>query len=217
MRAVSIALLAVFGLAACSPQGTADARRLGGDPRLGGQIAKAKCAACHGSPGGDAAPRVPTLNEQYPEYIRKQLAAFAAPAGAPNHRASAIMEPIARGLSDTDRDNVAAWYAQIWRKPARPRDPARVALGEQLFLHGRPEDDLPACAACHRMDATGIRPDFPNLASQDPAYLEFELKNWERLRGHRGKLMSIIAPRLKPELAGPLADYLAARPSKPVE
>ncbi|WCM28583.1 c-type cytochrome [Sphingomonas sp. QA11] len=210
-------LTAIAGLAGCSPQSASDTERLGGDPRLGQQIAQTRCAACHGSPGVDKAPGVPTLNEQYPEYLKKQLAAFAAPAGAPSHRESAVMAPIVRALSEADRSNVAAWYAQIWRKPSKPRDPARVALGEQIFLHGKPEDDLPACAACHRMDATGIRPDFPNLASQEPAYLEYELRNWERLRGHRGKLMSLIAPRIKPELAGPLADYLAMRPSKPVE
>lgn len=208
---------AMAGLAGCSPQARSDNERLGGDPLLGKQIAQTRCAACHGAPGTDTAPGVPTLNEQYPEYLKKQLAAFAAPPGASNHRESAVMAPIARSLSEADRGNVAAWYAQIWRKPSKPRDPSRVALGEQIFLHGRPEDDLPACAACHRMDGTGIRPDFPNLAAQNPAYIDHELRNWERLRGHRGKLMSIIAPRVKPELIAPLADYLAGRSSKPVE
>lgn len=217
MRMPLIALLATLGLPACSPQAATDGRNLGGDPRLGMAIAQAKCAACHGGPGSDAAPGVPSLNEQYPEYIGKQLAAFAAPRGAPNHRESAVMAPIARALTGQDRGDVAAWYAVNWRKPLKPRNPANVALGEQLFLHGRPEDDLPACAACHRADANGIRPDFPNLASQDPAYIEYELKNWERLRGHRGKLMSIIAPRVKPEWAGPIAEYLAGRASKPVQ
>jgi cytochrome c553 len=212
-----IAFMAVMGLVACSPQNTADGRQLGGDPRAGSKIAEAKCAACHGDPGGATAPGVPSLNEQYPEYLKKQLAAFVAPVGAPNHRVSAVMEPIARRLSDSDRDNVIAWYAGLWRKPSKPRDRARVTLGKQIFLHGRPEDDLPACASCHRMDATGIRPDFPNLAGQDPAYVEHELRNWESLRGHRGKLMSIIAPRLKPEFTGPLADYLATQTSNPVK
>lgn len=216
MRTSLIALLVCVAATGCSPQRASDDRGLGGDPQLGQTIAEPKCAACHGGPGVDAAPGVPTLDEQYPEYLRKQLAAFAAPPGAPNHRESAVMAPIARALSEDDRANVAAWYAVNWRKPGKPRDPARVALGEQIFLHGRPEDDLPACAACHRPDATGIRPDFPNLASQDSAYLEYELRNWERLRGHRGKLMSIVAPRVKPELTTPLADYLASRPSKPV-
>ncbi len=212
-----IMLVAIAGLAGCSPQSPSDNERLGGDPGLGQQIAQTRCAACHGAAGVDTAPGVPTLNEQYPEYLKKQLAAFAAPPGAPNYRESAVMAPIARSLSDADRANVAAWYAQTWRKPSKPRDPSRVGLGEQLFLHGKPEADLPACAACHRMDATGIRPDFPNLASQDPAYVENELRNWEQLRGHRGKLMSIIAPRIKPEMMGPIADYLAGRTSKPVE
>lgn len=217
MRTPLIVLLAATGLAACSPLGTSDDRRLGGDPQLGQTVAQTKCAACHGGPGVDAQSGVPSLNEQYPEYIKKQLAAFAAPPGAPNYRVSPVMASIARALTDADRDNVAAWYAVSWRKPSKPRDLSRVALGEQIFLHGKPEDDLPACAACHRMDATGIRPDFPNLAAQDPVYVENELRNWERLRGHRGKLMSIIAPRVKPEMMGPIADYLAGRTSKPVE
>jgi len=194
-----------------------DSRHLGGDPQRGKLIAQDKCAACHGGAGVNGSPGVPTLNEQFPEYLKKQLAAFAAPVDAPNHRVSAVMEPIAKGLSDQDRGDVAAWYAQIWRKQAKPRDPSRVAAGEQLFLHGKPDEDLPACAACHRPEATGIRPDFPNLASQDPAYLENELRDWEQLRGHRGKLMSLIAPRLKPEMIPPIADYLATKSSKAVE
>lgn len=212
-----IALAIVSGLAACSPQTMSDSRHLGGDPRRGELIAQNKCAACHGGAGVDGSPGVPTLNEQFPEYIKKQLAAFAAPVDAPNHRVSVVMAPIAKGLSDQDRGDVAAWYAQIWRKQAKPRDPARIALGAELFLHGRPEEDLPACAACHRPEATGIRPDFPNLASQDPSYLDHELANWEQLRGHRGKLMSLVAPRLKPEMIPPIADYLATKSSKPVE
>lgn len=211
------ALIGVAGLAACSPQAPSDSRHLGGDPQLGAQIAEAKCAACHGAAGANPMPGVPSLNEQFPEYLKKQLAAFVAPLDAPNHRVSTVMEPIARSLSEADRDNVAAWYAQVWRKPSAPRNQANVELGKQVFLHGKPDEDLPACAACHRPDGTGIRPDFPNLAGQDPTYLEHELANWESLRGHRGKLMSIIAPRIKPDHIAPLADYLATLHSKPVE
>ncbi|WOF42993.1 c-type cytochrome [Sphingopyxis indica] len=216
MRQTWAVLFAAAALAGCSQSSPTDDRNLGGDPQLGALVADAKCTACHGGPGADGAPGVPSLSEQYPEYLKKQLVAFAAPPGAPNHRKSAVMAAIARSLSDDDRANVAAWYAEIWRKPSKARDPSRVKLGEQVFLHGRADDDLPACAACHRATATGIRPDFPNLAAQDPAYVENELRNWEQIRGHRGKLMSIIVPRLKPELAAAVADFVATQPSKPV-
>jgi cytochrome c553 len=214
---IRAALILAVGaiLSACAP--SAPRTGFAGDRGRGFQIASARCSACHGPEGAPVQPGTPKLGEQWPEYLKKQLLAFASPASAPNHRVSAVMAPIAAALSDRDMADVSAWYSEVSRNSSAPADPARFALGRELFLHGSPQDDLPACASCHRPDGGGIRPDFPNLAGQDPDYTERQLAQWEAMRGHRGKLMTLIVPHLRPNRRGPIADYIATLKSRPVE
>lgn len=207
-------LLLAAGLAAGCTAPVPGARTA--DAARGHALAQARCAACHSIDGSAQPDGVPQLGEQFPEYLVKQLNAFAAPADAPNHRENAVMRPIAQALSDSDKADLAAFYSAMWRTPSKPRDAARVAAGRELYLHGSPADGLPACASCHRPTGLGIRPDFPNLASQNPAYVEHQLAVWEATRGHPGKLMSLIAPRIRPEQRPLLADYVATLPSRPV-
>ncbi len=197
-------------LAACTPQPVERSVGLPGDPARGYHIATGNCAACHGLTGNGSAPGMPKLAGQFPDYLIKQLAAFTAKPGEKPGRISPVMAPIAAALSARDKADVASWYAQQYRSREEPRDPVSVAAGKQLFLHGNPAEGLPACASCHRPTGSGIRPDFPNLAAQNPVYVEQQLKTWESVRGHPGKLMSIIVPRLSPDERAPLADYIAS-------
>lgn len=212
---VGVAAMAMVLLAACTPQPMEHGADLPGNPARGYRIAHGNCAACHGLTGNGAAPGIPKLAGQFPDYLIKQLKAFTAAPGEKPNRISPVMGPIAAQLTATDKADVASWYAQQYRSKAEPRDPAQLAAGKQLFLHGNPAEGLPACASCHRPTGAGIRPDFPNLAAQNPAYVEHQLEMWENIRGHPGKLMSIIAPRLSTKEREPLADYIASLP--PVE
>ena len=212
---VALGLAAAVFLPACTPQPAEQTAGLPGDPSRGYRIASNNCAACHGLTGDATNPGTPKLAGQFPDYLVKQLKAFTAAPGVKPNRISPVMEPIAASLSNTDIADVASWYAQQFRSEGRPRDGAQIAAGKQLFLHGNPDEGLPACASCHRPSGGGIRPDFPNIAAQNPAYVEHELAVWESTRGHPGKLMSIIVPRLTTNERGPLADYIASLP--PVE
>jgi len=209
------ALLIGVSLAACTQ--TAAPTGGQGDPGHGHEIAATRCQSCHGGDGEAAQPGVPSLGEQWPEYIIKQLVAFAAPPGAPNRRESATMDPIARGLTSTDIADVAAFYSLQWRARAGPRNLKSALAGREIYRHGDVANDLPACASCHRPSGLGIRPDFPNIAGQDPVYVERELDTWDMTRKHRGKLMSIIVERVRPEQRAPLAEYLASLESRPIE
>jgi cytochrome c553 len=92
---------------------------------------------------------------------------------------------------------------------AQPRAAATLPLGRRIFTQGDPAADLPACITCHRPDGRGIRPDFPRIGGQNPDYVNEQLSGWMAHRGHPGKLMSLIAPRLSEADRVAVADYVA--------
>ncbi len=209
-------LVAALFLAACQPKPAPEPAALAGDAAAGQRIAQKTCAACHGSDGNAVAPNIPKLAGQFPEYLQKQLLAFKSGAEGKPRRSSPVMEPIVASLSQADMADVAAYFSSLALSPAKARSPARLVLGRTVFQEGDPDDDLPACVTCHRALGGGIRPDFPRIGGQNPDYVEDELARWQQIRGHRGKLMSIIAPRLKPEERQAVADYIAElRPDGP--
>lgn len=78
------------------------------DPAAGKQKFDATCAACHGGNGISVAPIYPNLAGQKDEYLVAQLKAF-----RDGSRANAIMAPMAKGLSDTDIANIAAYVSTL--------------------------------------------------------------------------------------------------------
>lgn len=76
-----------------------------------GKAKSAACAACHGAAGVSAIPNYPNLAGQKEAYIVTQLAAFKS--GERKGANSAIMAPMAAGLSDQDMMDLAAYYSQM--------------------------------------------------------------------------------------------------------
>ncbi len=76
-----------------------------GDVAAGEALAK-NCAACHGEGGRGGNPAWPKLVAQKPAYLMNALKAFRA-----GLRKDPTMASVARGLSDTDIANLAAYYA----------------------------------------------------------------------------------------------------------
>ena len=66
------------------------------------------CAACHGSAGISAVPMYPNLAGQKEAYLAKQLKDFKSGA-----RKDPVMAPMASMLSETDANNIAAYYAKM--------------------------------------------------------------------------------------------------------
>lgn len=66
------------------------------------------CATCHGPQGISVAPDAPNLAGQPQVYLAAQLKAFRA-----GSRVHPVMNVIAKGLSDTDIEQLSAWYASI--------------------------------------------------------------------------------------------------------
>ncbi len=80
----------------------------GADPKAGRQLAKAKCAMCHGLDGMAVIDEAPNLAGQNRDYLVRQISAY-----RDGQRTNAKMDPTARFLSDDDIANVADWYALI--------------------------------------------------------------------------------------------------------
>jgi cytochrome c553 len=66
-----------------------------------------------------------------------------------------------------------------------------------------------SCSACHGRDGIAARPDAPNLAGQNPAYLEHTLREY-RAGVRRHELMSVVAKSLSDDDIRDLAAYYAA-------
>jgi cytochrome c553 len=77
------------------------------DVQAGRQRAQA-CAVCHGPVGLSSAPDAPHLAGQPALYLVAQMRAYRS--GTRRHE---VMNVIARGLSDEDITQLAAWYSAI--------------------------------------------------------------------------------------------------------
>jgi cytochrome c553 len=73
-----------------------------------GKAKAVTCAACHGAKGISAIPLYPNLAGQKEAYIAQQLRNFKS-----GERNNAIMKGMVMALSETDMDNLAAYYANM--------------------------------------------------------------------------------------------------------
>lgn len=77
------------------------------DPRSGKARAQA-CTVCHGALGLSMVPNAPHLAGQPEIYLAEQLRSFRS--GKRQHE---VMSVIAKGLSDRDIEDLAAWFASL--------------------------------------------------------------------------------------------------------
>ena len=80
-----------------------------------GQIRSTACAVCHGPQGLSMQPAVPHLAGQPEIYLIEQLKAYRS-----GKRANEVMGVIAKPLTDTEIENLAAWYASITLRVEMP-------------------------------------------------------------------------------------------------
>jgi cytochrome c553 len=99
-RFMAISLFLAFGVLL---SGTAHA----GNPELG-RTKAAPCAACHGQDGRGISPEFPALAGQYADYLAHALRQY-----RDGGRKNAVMAPFAAGLSDSDIEDLAAYFASL--------------------------------------------------------------------------------------------------------
>jgi cytochrome c553 len=153
------------------------------------------CAQCHAFSGAsDGSGAFPRVAGQSADYIVGQLQAFASGA-----RENAVMSPVAKGLSEGDAVDVAAYYAG--QNPPPPSLPSVDALlfrrGEELATVGDEKKNIQACNNCHGPGGRGEPPSIPYLAGQYSHYTAFQLHMWKRgFRKTSPDEMAAVARRL---------------------
>jgi cytochrome c553 len=95
---------AVAGALACVLLTLSHASFAAGDAKAG-RAKAAQCQACHGLDGMSKLPEAPNLAGQTEEYLVKSLNDFRSGA-----RQNELMSVVAKGLSDADIANLAAYY-----------------------------------------------------------------------------------------------------------
>lgn len=171
------------------------------DPRRGAATAEL-CANCHGADGVSRTPGVPSLAGMPAEFITLQMILF-----REGLRNAPPMPDVARGLSDAEIEDLAAWYASLppgTPEDLSPPDPARLAEGESLSarLH---------CGVCHLPDYRG-RAQIPRLAGQREEYLVHALTQYrDNARVGTDTQMNAVTYGLPDSAVATLAHYLAHR------
>jgi len=177
------------------------------------------CLSCHGNEGlGDDNMGTPRLAGQGFNFIVKQLEDF----GSDKRKDETmyVMNNNAKGLSEQDRKDVAAYVASL-EGPDKGSDLAQVKeagmvpvgeryLGKSLAQFGSPDRDIPACHSCHGYNGRGAFPVYPKLANQKYVYLVNQLKKWRdgsRANDPMGQ-MRAVAKKLTDEDIYNVASFL---------
>ena len=175
----------------------------------GGSQGATACVACHGADGaGNAASSFPRLAGLSAAYLMRQLEAYRV-----GTRASAVMAPIAKALTDSEIESVAEYYSrQHPPVPETTAPPQLLATGRYLAVKGDWGSGIPACVSCHGPDGQGVGgPYFPALAGQHASYIVSQIQAWKN--GQRTNdpinLMQSVAEALTEEQAQAAAAYFA--------
>jgi cytochrome c553 len=193
LAGVVLALQATVIAVVFSAAGQADDAGARSYARQGLQAKIEYCTDCHGSSGQGYRGyfTMPRLAGQQPQYIENQLRAF-----IERRRTNPIMQNVAHVLSPSMVTALASHFRELNPPPLGGAPRHLVATGRTIFADGLPEDNVPACSACHGPEAKG-QGEIPRLAGQLYPYLVKELTNWGTERGQgvpKGDTSALMAP-----------------------
>jgi cytochrome c553 len=155
------------------------------------EIVTGRCALCHGPEGESASAVYPRLAAQHPDYLQKQLKDF-----RDGRRKSDTMSEMAKDLKDEDVVVLAGYFSGKKAGARQPGDVDLAAVGKYIFLRGNSFSGVPACSSCHGPTGAGTA-QLPRLAGQHPAYVETQLKEFnKRERTNDNAIMHTVASKL---------------------
>lgn len=183
-----------------APKIAAAAAKVAGDP-VAGRKRAADCAACHGAEGISPNDTWPNLAGQSAAYLARILAAYKS-----GDQKDVAMTPLAQALSDSDIQNLAAFYAGL-DCDAPPIKPTAgdAAAGKDLARN---------CAACHGATGIASNPAWPSLAGQRAGYLTNVLKAF-RAGLRKDPMMTGAVRALSDADIANLAAYFASQSCRP--
>lgn len=206
-----LALAAALALAGCTQAGRQAPDPFSATGELialsGGRSgARNACFTCHGLDGGGNGAGAPRIAGLGLGYLDRQLEGYAS-----GRRRHPEMEFIARRLSASDRQQVAAYYAAM---PSTAPGGGRPHAPQPLYVRGDAGRGLAPCAACHGEDGAGVGFGNPPLAGQPAAYLEAQLRAWRfgKRRNDPGNMMLAISKQMTEEEIRSVSAYAAALP-----
>ena len=175
------------------------------------QVKAAYCETCHGlsARGFIGTHPMPRLAGQQPGYIKNQLQAF-----IERRRLNPVMGNVAHVLSPAMVEALATHFKDADPPPYGGAPKELVSEGEKIYHEGVPDAEVPACEACHGLDAHGMD-EFPRLAGQLDGYVIAKLANWSKERGQDPKtpdnseIMAPIADKLTKEQIAAVAAYVS--------
>ena len=165
-----------------------------GDAAAGKALAAA-CAGCHGELGVAGDLSGPSLAGQKEAYLAEALKAYKTGA-----RDNPLMAGMVKDFSDTDSENLAAYFASLKCKSAGKGDKKAAAAGEAIAAA--------KCATCHGAKGISGQPSWPNLAGQSKDYLVSALQSYKS-GARKNTMMGGIAKDLSDADAGALAASFA--------
>jgi len=176
-----------------------------GDPDAG-QAKSAACAACHGVDGNSINPVWPKLAGQHESYVVKQLLYF-----TDGERDNSTMKGMAAGLSEQDREDLAAFFASQ-TVTIGAADPELVEFGQKIYRSGNAESGVAPCMGCHGPNGAGNpAAGYPALRGQHAAYIESQLRGFasgNRVNENARKMMQILASRMTDREIRSVASYI---------
>jgi cytochrome c553 len=172
----------------------------------------AMCIGCHGIPGYQSSfpevHKVPMISGQSAAYVVAALKAYQS-----GERRHPTMRSVAKGLSEKDMFDVAAYYEQHGKGPqAAANLPAPATQVAQLLEKG-------GCVGCHGNNfSQPVSPEFPKIAGQHKDYLFVALKSYkagkQAVWGRENAIMTGIVEQFNSSELKLLAQYLGSQPGE---
>lgn len=198
------ALLATALLAATATNATAQPAAPKIDLAKGAASYAAVCVACHAADGNSTVPLQPSLAQQHPEYLQKQMLEFKS-----GVRQDPIMQGFAAMLTEEDSLNISHWLATQKAKPGFAKEKDLVMAGERIYRGGIPDRQIPACAGCHSPNGAGMPSQYPRLSGQHAEYTIKQMVAFRDGTRNNNAMMKGVAAKMNDREIKAVADYIA--------
>jgi cytochrome c553 len=170
-------------------------------------LAQQVCSNCHGMDGNSVSPNFPRLAGQPADYLEAQLKLFRSH-GRRDPAGFVYMWGLSRHLTDAQIAGLAQYFSGQHPTGNRPLQGPLAERGRDIFEHGIPAHNVPACSACHGAHGQG-QGSFPRLAGQHADYIMKQLGVFQyraELRPDAGP-MKMVAHDLTPDNVRAVAAY----------